>query len=72
MVGSQHHDLATIRDERGARQIQKQPMLNHAGNCLELCGQLVSVPDKCKIAVEKMILLIGEVRPIRPRFVHSH
>jgi len=72
MLGSQHHDLATIRNECGARQIQKQPMFNHAGYCLELCGQLVSVPDKCKIAVEKMILLIGEIRPIRPRCVHSH
>lgn len=66
MVGSQHHDLATIRNERGARQIQKQPMLNHAGYRLELCGQLVSVPDNRKSAVEKMILLIGQVRPIGP------
>ena len=71
MLGSQHHDLATIRNERGARQIQKQPMLNHAGYRLELGGQLVSVPDKCKIAVEKMILLIGQVRPIGLRFIHS-
>lgn len=71
MLGSQHHDLATIRNKRGARQIQKQPMLNHAGYSLEPCGQLGSVPDKCKIAVEKMILLIGQVRPIGPRFVHS-
>jgi hypothetical protein len=59
MLGSQHQDLATIGNERGARQIQKQPMLNHAGYCLELWGQIVSVPDEPKIAVEKMILLIG-------------
>ena len=71
MLGSQHHDLATIRNERGARQIQKQPMLNHAGYCLELCGQLVSVAYESKIAVEKTILLIGQVRPIGRRFVHS-
>ena len=71
MLGSQHQDLATIRNERGARQIQKQPMLNHAGYRLELGGQLVSVADESKIAVEKMILLIGQVRPIGPRFVHS-
>jgi hypothetical protein len=71
MLGSQHHDLATIRNERGARQIQKEPMLDHAGHRLELCGQLMSVPDRCKIAVEKMILLIGQVRPIGPRFLHS-
>jgi|HubBroStandDraft_4_1064222.scaffolds.fasta_scaffold17051_3 hypothetical protein len=71
MLGSQHHDLATIRNECGARQIQKQPMLNHAGYRLELGGQLVSVPDKSKIAVEKLILLIGQVRPIGPRFVYS-
>jgi len=71
MLGSQHQDLATIRNERGARQIQKQPMFNHAGYRLELGGQLVSVADVSKIAVEKMILLIGEVRPIGPRFDHS-
>ena len=71
MLGSQHHDLATIRNERGACQIQKQPMLNHAGYSLELGGQLVSVADVSKIAVEKMILLIGQLRPIGPRFVHS-
>jgi hypothetical protein len=46
-------------------------MLNHAGYRLELGGQIVSVPDKGKIAIEKLILLIGEVRPIGPRFVHS-
>lgn len=46
-------------------------MLDHAGYGLELCGQLVSVADNRKIAVEKMILLISQVRAIGLRFVHS-
>jgi len=71
MMGSQHQDLATIRDERGTRQIQKQSMLHDAGNRLDLCGQLVSVPDKSKIAIEELVMLIGHVRPIGLRFVHS-
>ena len=71
MVGSQHQDLTTIRDERGTRQIQKQPMLGNARNRLEPCGQIVSVPNETKIAIEELVLLIGHVRPIGPRFVHS-
>jgi hypothetical protein len=71
MAGSQHHDIVTIRNECRSRQIEKQSMLHDARNCLELCGQIVSVPNETEIAIEEMVLLIGHVRPIGPRFVHS-
>jgi hypothetical protein len=71
MLGSQHHDLATIRNECRSRQIEKQSVLHDAGNRLELCGQIVSVPNETEIAIEELVLLIGHVRPIGPRFVHS-
>jgi hypothetical protein len=71
MMGSQHHYLATIRNERGACQIQKQSMFDDAGDRLELCGQIVSVPNETEIAIEELVLLIGDVRPLWPRFVRS-
>lgn len=71
MAGSQHQDLATIRDERRTRQIQKKSMLDHAGYCLQLGGQIVSVPNETEIAIEQLVLLIGHVRPIGARFVRS-
>ena len=71
MAGSQHHDIVTIRNECRSCQIEKQSVLHDAGNRLEFCGQIVSVPNETEIAIEQLVLLICHVRPIGPRFVHS-
>ena len=71
MLGSQHYDLLALRHERGTRQIQKQSVFDDTRNRLELYGQIVSVLDQSKIAVEELVLLIRQVWPIEPRFTHS-